>query len=110
MRKQKHLGDLTAQISQLMKENEQIITNINVTTQHYMNMEAENSVLRARVGELSHRLQSLNEIITVLDSTSGAFGAGDFCNFSEVNDSFMNPWNMVYPHQTVMASADILHY
>lgn len=110
MRKQKHLDDLTAQISQLMKENGQIITNINVTTQHYMNMEAENSVLRAQVGELSHRLQSLNEIITVLDSTSGSFGTGDFCNLSEVNDSFMNPWNMVYPHQTVMASADILHY
>ncbi|XP_047181136.1 bZIP transcription factor 44-like [Vigna umbellata] len=63
MRKQKHLDDLVTQVAQLRKENQQILTTVNITTQQFLSVEAENSVLRAQVGELSHRLESLNEII-----------------------------------------------
>ncbi|KOM50248.1 hypothetical protein LR48_Vigan08g107500 [Vigna angularis] len=63
MRKQKHLDDLVTQVAQLRKEDQQILTTVNITTQQFLSVEAENSVLRAQVGELSHRLESLNETI-----------------------------------------------
>ncbi|KAK4437743.1 bZIP transcription factor 44 [Sesamum alatum] len=66
LRKQKHLDDLMAQVSQLRKENHQILTGLNVTTQQYLNVESENAILRAQAAELSHRLQSLNEIVSFL--------------------------------------------
>ncbi|PPS05943.1 hypothetical protein GOBAR_AA14710 [Gossypium barbadense] len=74
MRKQKHLDDLVAQVSQLQNENHQILTRVSITTQRYLNVEAENSVLRAQANELSH--------------------------------SFINPFNLAYLNQPIMASAD----
>ncbi|XP_010254730.1 PREDICTED: bZIP transcription factor 11-like [Nelumbo nucifera] len=107
MRKQKHLDDLMAQVAHLRKENNQILTSINITTQHYLTIEAENSVLRAQMEELSHRLQSLNEIINCLNPGNNAFETED----SQINtDSFINPWNLMYLNQPIMASADIFQY
>ncbi|KAJ7005906.1 hypothetical protein NC653_005287 [Populus alba x Populus x berolinensis] len=40
MRKQKYLGDLMAQVAQLRTDNNQILTTIMVTTQHFLNVEA----------------------------------------------------------------------
>ncbi|XP_073308720.1 bZIP transcription factor 44-like [Primulina huaijiensis] len=74
LRKQKRLDELMAQVSELRKENRQILTRLNVTTQHYMNVEAENAVIRAQAAELSHRLQSLNEIASFV-SVCGGFCA-----------------------------------
>ncbi|XWS62757.1 hypothetical protein CRYUN_Cryun06bG0038200 [Craigia yunnanensis] len=109
MKKQKHLDDLMAQVTQLRKENHQIITRINITTQHYLNVEAENLVLRAQANELSHRLQSLNEIISLVNgSNCGNFDVEDTSlAFSEPADSFLNPFNLAYLNQPIMASADI---
>lgn len=67
MRKQEHLDDLTAQVNQLRKENSQISTYLTLTTQQYFAMEAENSVQRTQVMELSNRLQSLYGILDSLD-------------------------------------------
>lgn len=67
MRKQEHLDDLTAQVNQLRKENSQISTYLTLTTQQYFAMEAENSVQRTQVMELSYRLQSLYGILDSLD-------------------------------------------
>ncbi|XWS54944.1 hypothetical protein CRYUN_Cryun10bG0132900 [Craigia yunnanensis] len=110
MRKQKHLDDLMAQITHLRKENHQIITRINITTQHYLNFEAENSVLRAQANELSHRLQSLNELISFLNGSNGAnFDAEEdttSLTFTEPADSFLNPFSLAYLNQPIMASAD----
>nr|GMD93762.1 bZIP transcription factor 44 [Ipomoea batatas] len=47
--KQKHLDDMVSQVAQLRKDNAQILNNINHTTQHYLKVERENSVLRAQV-------------------------------------------------------------
>lgn len=117
MRKQKHLDDLVSQVAQLRKENQQILTSVNITTQQYLSVEAENSVLRAQVGELSHRLESLNEIVDVLNATTVAgFGAAATSStFVEPinnnnNNSFFNPLNMGYLNHPIMASADILQY
>lgn len=118
MRKQKHLDDLMAQVAQLRKENHQIITSINITTQHYMNIESENSVLRAQLDELTHRLHSLNEIISFLDASANnnnnnnaaaaVFEAASMIN-EPVLDNFMNPMNWSYLNQPIMASADMFH-
>lgn len=130
MRKQKHLDDLMAQVSQLRKENNQIITGMNVTTQHFLNVEAENSVLRAQVAELTHRLQSLNEIIDFMNAATATSYLAN--NHEEpygfphdpalpppppppaaAADCFMSNswnWNHLCVNQPLMASADMLHY
>ncbi|XVE82560.1 hypothetical protein DITRI_Ditri16bG0015200 [Diplodiscus trichospermus] len=108
MRKQEHMGDLTAQVSQLAKDNNQILASIGITTQLYLNSEAENSVLRAQMSELSTRLQSLNEIIDLINSSNGVSE-----NHYQINDdtSFMDPWiSFSVNHQPIMASADMIMY
>ncbi|XP_050233823.1 bZIP transcription factor 44-like [Mercurialis annua] len=102
MRKQKHLDDLMTQVSQLRKENQQIITSINITSQHFLNVESDNSILRAQVGELSHRLDSLNEIISFLTTASN----GDYDFNEPAADNFFSPLNMSYLNQPIMASAN----
>jgi len=111
MRKQKHLDDLVAQVAQLRKENHQIITSINITTQHFLNIEADNSIFRAQIGELSHRLQSLDEIVAFLNANNGIFGDSSTTFHEPAADSFFmnNPLNMGYLNQPVMASADMYH-
>ncbi|PON65133.1 Basic-leucine zipper transcription factor [Parasponia andersonii] len=117
MRKQKHLDDLTVQVAQLTKENHQIVTSVNITTQHYLNIEAENSILRAQVGELSHRLQSLDEIISFLNASNAVVlgtnnnhsssdsMSGNCFTTAEPIESFFNRLN-----QPIMASAHAFQY
>jgi septal ring factor EnvC (AmiA/AmiB activator) len=109
MRKQKHLDDLVSQVSKLRKENQEILTSVNITTQQCLSVEAENSVLKAQMNELSNRLESLNEIVGAMNSSNGVFGAST--TFVEPNNGFffnsLNN-NMSYMNQPIMASADIL--
>jgi len=109
MKKQKHLDDLMAQVSELRKENGQILTTLNITTQQLLVVDAENSVLRTQMMELSARLQSLNEILHCMNanntSTHELFPDGP--HFS---DSFINPWNPVFTNQPIMASMDMFQY
>ncbi|GFZ10356.1 BZIP transcription factor [Actinidia chinensis var. chinensis] len=109
MRKQKHLNDLMAQVAQLSKENNQILMRTSITTQHYLNIEAENSVLRAQMGELSQRLQSLNDILDYMNTGNTVFEADQ--NVQIYQDSFMNnSWNWMHFNQPIMASADVFQY
>jgi len=96
-----------AQVAQLSKDNNQIISSLNITTQHFLNIEADNSILRAQVGELSQRLQSLNEIITFLNNSNGVFGAGETSTFAEPNYGLLNPLNFSYLNQPIIAAADM---
>ncbi|KAF5751087.1 Basic leucine-zipper 44 [Tripterygium wilfordii] len=131
MRKQKLLDDKMALVAQLKEENHQIITSINISRQHYLNVEAENSILRAQAGELSHRLQSLNEIVNA-NNCGTAFGDSILASAITLNEivnanncetafgdsifasaitlpadhSFLNPMNLPYLNQPIMASAD----
>lgn len=118
VRKQKHLDDLMAQLAHLRKANNQLVTIMNVTTQHLLNVEADNSVLRAQMAELDSRLESLNEIIGFLDIENESFSIDeDFC-YNAINDSadfFMlnvnSSMSYVYSNQLpFMASADMLQY
>ncbi|KAF3337535.1 ocs element-binding factor 1-like protein [Carex littledalei] len=97
LRKQKHLDDLTAQVDQLKKENGQILRALNVATQGYFAVEAENSVLRTQHLELSNRLQSLNEIAFYL-SGNGSGGGGEVgFGGGEANncEGLVRPWSLV---------------
>lgn len=113
MKKQKLLDDLTAQVNHLKKENNEIVTSVSITTQHYLTVEAENSVLRAQLDELNHRLQSLNDIIEFLDSNNN--NNNGMCSNPlvglECDDFFVNQMNMSYMmNQPLMASSDTLLY
>lgn len=127
MRKQKQLDDLMAMVGQLRKDNQQIVANLGLTTQHYAAVETENSILRAQVAELSHRLQSLTEIIAFVNPSDGALlentsdsyggedgGGGYFCaDPIEIDGGgdgggLFNPLQMAfYMSQPLMASADV---
>ncbi|XP_039003659.1 bZIP transcription factor 11-like [Hibiscus syriacus] len=117
MRKQKHLDELKGQVSELIKNNNQILTSINATYQLYLNVEAENSVLRAQMSELSTRLQSLSEIIDFINSSNEIIKSDNFDQADhyhphrQINDdTFMNPWNSFSVNQSFMSSADIILY
>lgn len=69
-RKQLHLDELTSLSGHLRKENSEIVNAISVTSRQYLSVEAENSVLRAQMVELSSRLQSLNEILSCINCES----------------------------------------
>lgn len=114
VRKQKHIDDLTAESNRIKNDNNHMRATINVTTERFVEIEAENSVLRAQVSELSQRLNSLNEIMTYMNSTTN----GDNCTSNQCTsitsgtsglfefDYIENPWNMMYVNQqAIMASA-----
>lgn len=112
MKKQKLLEDLMSDMTKLREENHQILSSINITTQHLMSIESENLVLRAQAEELTDRLESLNEIITVLNAGNDAFdgfdtGGGTGAGFMEPFDGFMN---MACMNQPIMASPDLFQY
>ncbi|KAK8551831.1 hypothetical protein V6N13_120267 [Hibiscus sabdariffa] len=114
-RKQQHLDDLTSQVSQLSEDNNQILTSINFTTHHYLTIEAQNSVLRAQMVELSQRLDSLNQILSYLSaptatSSNGLVYETDECFEASGDHSFNNPFNLPYLGQAVMASPDIFQF
>ncbi|PKA49331.1 Ocs element-binding factor 1 [Apostasia shenzhenica] len=108
MRKQKHLDDLMAQVGHLRKENNQILSDLNITTQRCLGVEAENSVLRTQMMELSTRLQSLNEILHCIISIGGS----DFCAGISAYDevSFLQPWTPLLVNQPHMTSSDMFQY
>ena len=106
MRKQKHLDDLMAQAAQLRKENAVIRSSIGATAERCVSVEAENSVLAAQMMELTHRLGSLNEILSCIGSVSAAAAAVGGCMFQseefQVGDGA--PWNSVgLSHHPIMA-------
>lgn len=101
MKKQKHLDDLTAQIVQLRYKNSHILTSLNLTTQDYMKMEAENLVLKAQVMELSQTLQSLNDILNHFKSNNNPM----LEDFQGCPESLM-----YFCQQPIAAAADMFYF
>lgn len=115
MRKQQHLDELSADVLRLTKAKNQILTDINITTQHLMNLESENSVLRAQVAELNQRLQSLRDILIYIHNTNsnGVLECDDenLQTTADASDhTLINPWNLLCFNQPIMANADMLQY
>ena len=107
MRKQKHVDDMMAQVVHLRKENNRILTAMNMTSQFHMNVEAENAILRAQMAELTLRLQTLNEIMDCLNSTNALLETDQYQGTQMVDEFFMNiPWASSFINQPIMASAD----
>ncbi|KAK9136304.1 hypothetical protein Syun_015634 [Stephania yunnanensis] len=110
LRKQKHLDGLAEQMAQLRMDNREIVERVNLATQHYMDVESENSILRAQMAELNHRLQSLDEITRFLNSNATATAT---TTTTTTHDVLMmnNSWNsMLLNQQAIVASAEMLEY
>lgn len=111
MRKQKHLDGLMSQVNQLRRDNGDILTAYKLTTQQYIAVEAENSVLRTQMAELNSRLQSLSEILEYINSVNPAAVGGYLGDAAPpplpMGDSFMNPWGLLAVSQQIMASTDM---
>ncbi|CAL5205877.1 unnamed protein product [Lathyrus oleraceus] len=111
MRKQKHMDDLIVEVERLRNEKSEMITRTNMSTQHLLKMEAENCVLRAQMCELNQRLQSLNDIINMMNATtiSEVNYQNNDCFLTVADNCFMNQMNnMSYLNQLpIMASADM---
>ncbi|GAV65278.1 bZIP_2 domain-containing protein [Cephalotus follicularis] len=109
MRKQKHVDDLMGQLGQLSKENNQMLKSVNATTQLYLNIDGQNSVLRAQMAELTSRLQSLNGIVGFINTSNGFFEADHFEIHDQqvYDDSFINPWTSdLYVNRPTIVYAD----
>ncbi|GJZ18876.1 bZIP transcription factor 11-like protein [Tanacetum coccineum] len=120
MRKQKHIDDMLGEAARIKIDTDQIRTTINVTTQRFVEIEAENAVLNAQVNELSQRLNSLNEIISYMNTTNASTnntfttnqctsGTNGLFEFDMMEN---NTWNMMYANQQpIMAcAADMFGY
>ncbi|XP_074263084.1 bZIP transcription factor 44-like [Silene latifolia] len=79
MKKQQHVDNLTTQIAQLKRENNQIGQTIDFTTQQFLNVESQNCVLRAQMNELSQRLESLNGMINDMNALNGVGALENDC-------------------------------
>lgn len=99
MKKQKHLDDLITQVTQLKTENSQIMSRVDIATQHYMKMDSANTILRTQVMELTERLQSLNSVLFIMEEVSGLA-----MDIPEIPDPLLEPWQLPCPSQPIMAS------
>ncbi|KAL4581295.1 hypothetical protein LXL04_017506 [Taraxacum kok-saghyz] len=106
MRRQKHLDGLMTHLSQLRRENSLVVAKVSTTMQHYTSLETENSVLKAQVAELSHRLESLNQIMK--QPSYGSWGIWEEqygVGGTELIDEFMdNSLSCFYLNQPVLAT------
>ncbi|URD75681.1 ocs element-binding factor 1 [Musa troglodytarum] len=75
-------------------------TSFTLTTQRFFAVQAESSVLRTQMVELSNRLQSLNDILHCLKAKHRT-SSGPM-----ITDNFINPWNLMRMNQPIMASAE----
>lgn len=81
MRKQQHLDELRAQIVQLRAENNHILSKFNLTSQHYVQLEEQNRVLRSQAIDLYQKLQAVTSMLQQQQQQSmGNFGNLDFQN------------------------------
>ncbi|KAK2660585.1 hypothetical protein Ddye_007118 [Dipteronia dyeriana] len=49
MRKQKHLDELMQQVTRLTRDNNQLLTSINISNKHLIAVQTENSILKALI-------------------------------------------------------------
>ncbi|QCD98844.1 bZIP transcription factor 11-like [Vigna unguiculata] len=104
MRKQKHMDDLTAQMQSLQKENDLLLTQLNITTQHHLKLHAHNSILIAQKTELTQTLHSFNHIIKLINATNPNY---HHHNNNKTNNNFVNPtMHMPFLNHPIVATAD----
>lgn len=77
MRKRKQLEDLSTEVERLQASRNRAVAAVGTVNQHLAMVEAENRVLRSQIGELSSRLQALNEMIAFINNAQGHGSAVD---------------------------------
>lgn len=98
MRKQKQLSDLITESSQLQKENSQATMLLSIITRRCAIVEAENSILRAQVMELSDALESLVEITQSIRGSNNIV----LWDGTQLMNSLISSWNFRYINQPMM--------
>ncbi|XP_050377168.1 bZIP transcription factor 53 [Argentina anserina] len=107
MKKQKHVEELTVEITRLQISNNQLRQSVDAKDKAYGEVEAWNNVMRAQVKELTDRLRYLESI----EQTFVEFGGGGFDenmnddNLAEMHDTMLNPWQLPYSTQPITASS-----
>ncbi|XP_042518095.1 bZIP transcription factor 53-like [Macadamia integrifolia] len=81
IRKQQHLDDLIGQISELQKQNSELVQKAEFSQQRCNQFESENRVLKALLAELRERVQSLERFADLVRDTSHLFK-----NLPEISD------------------------
>ncbi|XP_057966689.1 bZIP transcription factor 53 [Malania oleifera] len=99
VRKQQRLESLVSQVNELQNDNSQMMQKINANTQLYIDVASENNVLRAQVTELTDRLRSLNAVLEIAAEVSGLA-----MDIPEIPEMLLEPWQLPYPGQPIMAS------
>ncbi|KAI9165546.1 hypothetical protein LWI28_016086 [Acer negundo] len=99
LKKMNQLNSLLAEIKKLKEENDQMLLTMSLSNQLYLDMEAQNSVLRAQIAELNYRLQTLKEIINVVSSSS-CYGVCETIN---------NPLLLDQYHQNVNYNNNVIN-
>ncbi|KAM5575995.1 bZIP transcription factor 53 [Rosa sericea] len=104
MKKQKHVEELTVEISRLQISSSQIRQSIDAKDKAYSEVEAWNNVMRAQEKELTDRLRYLESIEQTFVEFSGGFDE-DINDLAEMQDSLLNPWQLSYSTQPITASS-----
>ncbi|KAJ8900409.1 hypothetical protein K2173_025186 [Erythroxylum novogranatense] len=102
-RKQKLMEDFMKEADQLKSENNHLEEIINTRSQYYVQVESDNNVLRAQAMELTERLASLNSVLHLCQEVNGYS-----LDIPEIPDPLLKPWQLPFPGQPIMASADLL--
>ncbi|KAG0471813.1 hypothetical protein HPP92_016359 [Vanilla planifolia] len=98
MRKQQHFDDLLNQMARFKEGNIQMMTEINLRNEKYERLDAENTLLRAQVMELTERLKSLNSMIWFVETASGLSA-----NIHDIPDPFLSSWKLPCMAQQLIA-------
>lgn len=103
MKKQKLLEDLTNEISRLRSENSVLVEKIKEKEEAFSEMESSNTILRAQTMELCERLRFLNSLLEIADEVNGLS-----VEIPHILDPLLEPWQIPYPTQPIMASSDFI--
>nr|XP_043638577.1 bZIP transcription factor 2-like [Erigeron canadensis] len=107
IRKKNHANDLAEQVSQLVSDNKYMAISLKDTTQMFLDIDFENSVLRAHLAELTHQFESLSEFINAfskLTDDDSSYEASIMCgNNMDDDESLFHCINILHDDQHVMA-------
>ncbi|XP_004300452.1 PREDICTED: ocs element-binding factor 1-like [Fragaria vesca subsp. vesca] len=104
MKKQKHVEELTVEITRLQISNNQLRQSIDAKDKAYSELEAWNNVMRAQEKELTDRLRYLESIEQTFVEFSGGFDE-NMNGMAEMHDTMLNPWQIPYSTQPITASS-----
>ncbi|KAL5752597.1 hypothetical protein ACOSQ2_023104 [Xanthoceras sorbifolium] len=104
LKKQNQLNSLLAEMKKLEEDNNQMLLTMSLSNKLYFDMEAENSVLRAQIAELTYRLFSLKEIINVISSSCYGVCDSTTIPFDHSSVNVMMDINGGYFSKNVLAS------